>query len=219
MLKYSEHFISPGEVTFMFMKLKSKLKLLMGKITKSERNDTIFTAVALVILVTLIAVTWRIFFYKAPFNPWEHEEPQLARLTGADTALFRAVRGGGMKDILRSLLEGGSPDAVNENGVTPFKAAIALSRLDAVREFIETGRGDIDSYKTAGKWDTLLVYAVVHNRPPIVKELAKLSPNVNALDRNGYTPLLYAVNYNNVNAAKELLNAGADVNAPGREGV
>jgi ankyrin repeat protein len=150
------------------------------------------------------------------FEQRDDETPQTTRfeLSSLDRALIRAVREGDINEVRLCLAEGAGVGAVDELGATPFRAAIALNRVEMVREFIAAGHGNAND-----KENSLLVYAVVQNRPEIVRELMKLSPDVNAIDRNGFTPLLYAVDRNNVNVVKELLSAGADANAKGRGGI
>jgi len=172
----------------------------------------IILASAAVILVAVGVGAWAFFFR----NNHNHEpamrwEPII--LTNADTALFQAVRDDNMEMVLNSLHEGGRIDAANERGVTPFRVAIALDRQNIVQEFINDGRwysGNLNSY---------LIFAIIQNRPQVVRELAALSHTLNELDKNGYTPLIYAISRRHLAVAIELLNAGADVNARGRDGV
>ena len=190
----------------------------LGEARKADKRKLIKTAAA-VTAVVLLAVcgiaVWKIFFSGGVYG--FSDEYALSRV---DVALFQAVRDGNTEEVLRCLSEGGNPDAVDKLRRTPFRTAIALNRVDAVREFIKAAHGDLSNNPDgAGKWDSLLVYAIVQNRPQIVKELAKLSPDVNALDKNGHTPLLYAINRNHVESAMELMAAGADVNARSRDGV
>ena len=173
---------------------------------KNMRLKVIFSAVTVLLLAILVLA---FFFLEGPYVP-----DDLYILTDADKALFQSVRHGNVNEVRRRLLEGGNAHAIGDFGTTPFRAAIALDRVDVFRELIEAERGD-----DVGKWNSLLVYAVVQNRPRIVKELTALLPNIDSIDRNGYTPLLYAIDRNHVNVARELLDAGADVNAQGRAGV
>lgn len=187
------------------------MKFLAYNPAKLKYIKIILVAAAVVILAVSCFAAWQ-FFFNRTYGAGHHWEPVV--LTDADRALFQAVRNDNMEDILRSLLEGGRIDAVNELGGTPFRTAIALNRLNAVREFVRPDRSN-----AADRWNSYLVYAIAQNRPQIVRELLRLPLDVNAIDRSGYTPLLYAINRSHVAVARELLNAGADVNAQGRDGV
>jgi len=169
----------------------------------------IFASAAVVMAVSGVAA-WTFFFRDnhEPRVQWER-----ITLTNVDVALFQAVRDNNMEGILNSLREGGRIDAVNERGVTPFRVAIALNRLNVILEFTRDGRWCSDSL------NSYLIFSIIQNRPQIVRELAALSPNINELDKNGYTPLLYAINRSHLAVVTELLNAGADVNARGRDGI
>jgi len=172
-----------------------------------------FAAAAVVILAMSSLIAFELFFSEHKVSEQQSDEDTVRfTLTDADRALFKAVRDNDLKEVLRSLREGYRADAVNKRGATPLMTAVALNRVDMVRELIASDR-------TARDTNSILVYAVVQNRPEIVKELVKFSSGVNSPDRNGYTPLLYAVTRNNVNVARVLLNAGADVNAQSRAGV
>jgi ankyrin repeat protein len=184
---------------------------LAFKIEKPKRLKAALVAAVVLILAAAGFAIWIFIFSAEGHEPLNMAE--IVRLSGIDEALFQAVRDDDIEAVLRCLSEGGSAFAVNEKGTTPFHAAIALNRADVVREFVNAGVGD------PGKWDSLLIYAVTHNRPQAIKELARLSPNIDAYDRNGATPLLYAVANNNMPAVRELLKIGADVNAKGRGGV
>ena len=189
------------------------MKFLNGNAGKSKYLKMILVALAFVILATSGIAAWRFFFYEGSYEPG-YDPGEEFTLSDADTALFQAVRGGAVDEVLRCLSEGGNVHAVGEYGVTPFRIAIALDRVDVVQEFVRAERGGV-----ADKWNSLLVYAIIQNRPRIVGELISLAPSVNLPDGNGYTPLLYAINRNNLTVTQELLNAGVDVNAPGRDGV
>ena len=184
-----------------------------GKAPKFRHTKTLLVAVAVVVLVLSTLAGLKFLFSGNINEPKDEPEAQIT-LTDVDKSLFQAVRDDDLKEVLRCLFEGGRVDAVNEFGVTPFKAAIALNRIDMVREFIEAERGG-----SADEWNSLLVYAVVQDRPQIVKELMKLPLDVNSLDRNGYTPLLYAIDRDHVKVTKELLKAGANANVLSKEGV
>ena len=185
------------------------MKFLTGDPGKLKYLKMFLVVAAVAVLAVSCFAAWEVFFNQ--IYEIEHDwEPII--LTDADRDLLQAVRDDNTEEVRRNLLAGGRADAINELGVTPLRAAIALNRPDAALELIRAGGGS-----TTG--NSCLVYAIVHNRPQFVRELAKLSPNVNAIDRNGYTPLLYAISRNHVEVARELLNAGADVNAQGRNGV
>ena len=180
----------------------------------AEKPGHLKIILAGVAVLFLAILGFAFFFYERTIEPRSGLEAQAEPLTSADRALFQAVRAGNAEEARRSLREGGNAHAVGESGTTPFRSAIALNHVDVVRELI-SARRDNDT----DRLNSLLVFAIVQNRPQIVRELAKLSPDVNSFDRNGYTPLLYAIDRGHVNVARELLNAGADANALGKAGV
>ena len=189
------------------------MKFLPNNAAKFKYLKIIFVTSTIMTLIIAGLVTWRFFFYEESYEP-RNDPEAVFTLTDVDIALLQAVRNGAADEVLLCLSEGGNVHAVGDYGATPFKIAIALDRVDVVREFVRAERdGAVD------KWTSLLVYAIIQNRPQIVRELVPLSPNVNSFDKNGYTPLLYAIDRHYLKVAKELLNAGADVNAPGRDGV
>jgi len=178
-------------------------------------------AILAILVIVILAISsfavWRIIYVpgqKISESQDDAEEYDTRSiLTNADIALFQAVRDGDAENVLRSLREGGRANAFGDFGVTPLRAAIIRNRSDMVGKLFEAGLNAADDINSD------LVYAIVHNRPQAVKELARLSSNVNAFDHNGYTPLQYAIRRNHVAVARELLNAGADVNARGEDGT
>jgi hypothetical protein len=139
-------------------------------------------------------------------------------LSNVDRSLFQAVRDDDVDAARRCLREGADIYAIDNAGSTPIKVAIALNRVDVARELTREGG---DAPFRQGR-NSPLVYAIVQNKPGIIRELLQSVTNaeeiVNAIDKNGLTPLMYAVDRNYVAAAQELLKAGADVDKPNTEG-
>ena len=65
---------------------------------------------------------------------------------------------------------------------------------------------------------TLLMFAVIYQRPLIVEYLLEKGFNVNEQDKNGFTALHFAVQSNRIDTIKILLNYGADVNLKNKFG-
>jgi hypothetical protein len=173
------------------------------------------TSVAALVIAGTIAC---VFFLSEqmsikPQNGSAGEERRPA-LTALDRALVKAVIDNDPAEVRRCLSGGAKAGVVDELGRSPIKAAIALNRVSFIKEFIDGGYSD-----NAGKENSVLVYAVVQNRPQAVKELMRLPFDVNVLDINGYTPLMYAINRDYLEVVRELLKAGANVNTPDRSGV
>jgi ankyrin repeat protein len=135
-----------------------------------------------------------------------------------DRNLFQAVRDDDLEAVRRCLREGANVDATDNAGSTPIRSAIALNRVDIVGELVTNGGGA--SFQQGRS--SPLVYAIVQNKPEVIRALLKSLPNaekiVNEIDRNGLTPLMYAVERNYVAVVAELLRAGADVDKPNKEG-
>jgi len=60
---------------------------------------------------------------------------------------------------------------------------------------------------------TRLNFSLQRNQLEIAKHLINSGADINARDKNGWTPLMLALRYNQPDNAKELINRGADVNA------
>jgi ankyrin repeat protein len=140
-------------------------------------------------------------------------------LSAVEKDLFQAIRNDDDDAVRRCLGSGADVNAVDISGATPIRAAIALNRTGAVRALLDAG------YDESGGGGSSLIYAIVQNRPNIIRELLKSAAQkgtagevVNQIDKNGRTPLMYAIDRNHAAVAQELLNAGADANKIGKEG-
>jgi hypothetical protein len=146
----------------------------------------------------------------------ERDSPPLSAM---EKDLFQAIRNDDDDAVRRCLSSGADVNAVDISGATPIRAAIALNRTGAVRALLDAG------YDESGGGGSSLIYAIVQNRPKIIRELLKSAAQkgaagevVNQIDKNGRTPLMYAIDRNHAAVAQELLNAGADANKIGKEG-
>ncbi|MDR2175017.1 MAG: ankyrin repeat domain-containing protein [Synergistaceae bacterium] len=131
-----------------------------------------------------------------------------------DGKLLQAVRDDDAGEVARLLNMGADFSAKDSFGVSAMKGAIALNRLDIVRQFLEAKGGS----SLIRKDNSLLVYAVVQNRAEIVREFLKLGLDIDKVDKNGYTPLMYAIDRNLAEIARALLKAGAGANRIDRYG-
>ncbi len=92
---------------------------------------------------------------------------------------------------------------------------------EGISRLIRDGLG-IDSKVEGDDWNYLHMALVSVSLPPspkVVKHLISLGVDVNARDRDDWTPLHFAARTNNYECVELLLDAGADANAPNREGV
>jgi ankyrin repeat protein len=135
-------------------------------------------------------------------------------LSEIDKGLIQAVRDGDAGKAAGLLRAGASVNAADSFGVSAMKAAIALNRLDIVRQFLEANGGA----PFIREDNSFLIYAIVQNREEITREFLKLGLDVDKVDKNGCTPLMYAIDRNHTAIARDLLKAGAGVNRVDRHG-
>jgi ankyrin repeat protein len=171
---------------------------------KKKRTAAIIAAgVAAIVL----SVTGGVFWLSRSGAP-VREDLGPPAFSEADQRLLRAVRDNNIDEVPGLLKEGASFSAVDSFGVSAMKAAIALNRLDIVRQFLEADGGS----PLIREDNSFLIYAIVQNRAEIAHEFLDQGIDVNKVDKNGCTPLRYAVDRNLTTVARELLKAGADVN-------
>ncbi|MDR1648703.1 MAG: ankyrin repeat domain-containing protein [Synergistaceae bacterium] len=183
----------------------------------SPRKQKIRIATAAVVvgvMVILLGVAAWVFLFPHRDVP-ARADSGLPPLSEADKALIQAVRDNDAGEAVRLLRAGANIGAVDNSGSTAMKAAIALNRLDIVRQFLDM-HGDAPLIQEN---NSFLVYAIVQNRLEIVQEFLKRgTAAIDRVDKNGCTPLMYAVDRSLTAAARDLLKAGADVNRLDRYG-
>jgi ankyrin repeat protein len=185
-----------------------------GEFSPLRRKKLMAAAIiaAGVVALLLGVIGWVFLFPHSDTPQIVNSEPP--SFSGLDEALLLAVRNNDAGEVSRLLREGASFGAKDSTGTSAMKAAIALNRLDIIRQFLELDGGPL----LIRADNSFLNYAVVQNRTEIVLEFLKLGIDVDKTDRNGYTPLMYAVDRNLTAAARSLLEAGADVNRVDRYG-
>lgn len=103
----------------------------------------------------------------------------------------------------------------------PMWDAIYDEDCDRISRLIRSGLG-IDARVEGDNWNYLhlaLVSVSIPPSPNVVRHLISLGVDVNAQDRQGWTPLNFAARVKNYECVKLLLDAGADPNVPNSEGV
>lgn len=90
---------------------------------------------------------------------------------------------------------------------------VVLNKLDKMIELIDKG-GDIRHTNTSG--ETLLHFAVYHDRLHFLPYLISKGLDVNLQNKEGDTPLTYAAEHGYISCAKFLLENGADGSIVGR---
>ncbi|GHS95437.1 hypothetical protein AGMMS50276_11030 [Synergistales bacterium] len=119
------------------------------------------------------------------------------------------------EEVLSRLIAGGANiNEPDESGVSVMKVAIALDRVEIVRSFARLPEESVILRSD----NSTLIYAIVQNRPAIVREFLKVARNLSERDKNGCTLLSYTIPRNNVVIASDLIEAGADVNGRDKYG-
>jgi len=95
--------------------------------------------------------------------------------------------------------------------------AVAKGEYTAALKMVEQG-ADIEA-KDPGAGASVLHYAVMRGRMPVIDVLLSRGADVNSRTRMGTTPLHTAALYARVEVAELLIDAGADVNAVSTSGV
>jgi len=133
---------------------------------------------------------------------------------------------GNLDDVKRHLQKGAAVNAEDNEGNTPLICAAVGGHLDVVKFLVAKG-ADINARNAKGM--SPMSVAVKESYGDVVKFLRRSGVNhlkqykdVNASDKDGYTPLHSAVNsfhlYHNLNEVKYLVFCGAKVNAKTKYG-
>lgn len=129
------------------------------------------------------------------------------------SALFRAVIDGNTGAVRRALQAGARVDVRNRNGQTPLEVSLNCPYNTAVMQMLVEADSNI-FIRSEGN-NTPLHYAADLGDLEMAQALLARQADVNAVGRNGHTPLHLAVHGRSCKASivKQLLEYGADVNA------
>ena len=127
--------------------------------------------------------------------------------------LHLAVFGGDVATIRLLLDHGAKVNAVNKNGTPPLHRATWNDEIFNL--LLERGA---DPNVEASDGTTTLHMACHDGSSAVVEKLLKLHPDVDAWDREEYTPLLNAAEVGRVDLLKLLIAAGADLKATQKNG-
>jgi len=132
-----------------------------------------------------------------------------------DTSLYYAVLHNNLDSIEKLLELGGSPNAMTEDGYTPFLYAVEHGKLEAVKRMIPGADLEL---KLQGNSSPLSLAANMNNLM-MVNLLLENGADVNTKNYGASTPLHEAAMFGNIEMSKLLIEAGADVNAQERRGM
>ena len=99
------------------------------------------------------------------------------------------------------------------SGITPLLASIVENNWEVAKLLIETG-ADVNLGIETGNRYTPLLLITSQKKPSldIFNMLIKAGADINAIDKDSWTPLHYAVKNNHIEIVNLLIEAGADVN-------
>ena len=126
------------------------------------------------------------------------------------TSLHYAILGDSIASTATLLKHKASMDAKMNNGLRPISLAAGQGNLQIFSSLVEAG-ADMRHIDEQGR--NLLHVASFGDNAALISEITKKknSPEINAPDNAGLTPLMIAVKFLKFNAAKELLKSGASV--------
>jgi ankyrin repeat protein len=129
-----------------------------------------------------------------------------------DSALLEAVEAGDIQRAVESLDKGADLETRNKEGWTPLIIAIRKRSPDLARELVARG-ADVNGQSSSAIGSTVIHFATELDDPSFMNLLVRKGARVNALARNGHTPLYSAVINGKLKAALFLCSKGADTNA------
>src|SRR5262245_24293069 len=91
--------------------------------------------------------------------------------------------------------------------------AIQQNNLDQVKKILAKNPKAVDAPDKGNNNYTPLHFVIFNAQKPLLDELLKHKPDVNAKDLGGYTPLYHAVTNYRIDMIDPLLEAGADIMA------
>jgi len=151
----------------------------------------IVTAVALVLVVAIIAVTWR-----------------LANLNDFGDPMLNAARDGDVPGLRELLANGANANRSDAYGNTPLSIAAHFGQTEAAKLLITRGAA-IEGSGTGEM--TPLQCAVYSGHPKTVACLLRHDADPNRTDKYGTTALMLAAANGDVALVADLLSSGADV--------
>jgi ankyrin repeat protein len=162
-----------------------------------------------------------------------------ARNIDGNTPFMEAVRAGMVPSMRRLVANGADPSARNTRGDTPLHMAVSTESLSSVNMLLGMGASiharntrNITPYQIALSVSTAMVSALLTNgrinasddmgntvlhiaiqervSSDLLRTILSRGARINAIDRNGKTPLRLAVDLNQWESAKILADSGAD---------
>ena len=135
---------------------------------------------------------------------------------GGATALIWAARHGNLDFVHLLLSRGAERECVDNFGLTPLLAAVAVGRGDFAGELLKlqfnaAARGQV-------RGETALALAAGQGDAVLVGRLVAAGADIDARNSNGVTPLIEAVREARLDVARVLLDLHADVDAPDSDG-
>jgi len=96
--------------------------------------------------------------------------------------------------------------------------AVTCNNIRLIKELIKEKRVNVNMKNEDG-W-TAVMYAIVYDyeHTNCIRALIKAGADVNAKDKDGFTPLMIASMYGHIDCIRELIKAGANVNLKNKNG-
>lgn len=127
-----------------------------------------------------------------------------------ETPVTLAAANGDAALVKRLLAAGGSAKAARWNGETAVMIAAGAGSLETVKLLALHG-ADINITDPLRR-QTALMWAAAEGHSDVVAGLVEMGANVNAVSKNGFTPLVFSTTKNDVASLNTLIKAGASPN-------
>jgi uncharacterized protein len=134
-------------------------------------------------------------------------------------SVVQACWAGNAQWIEMFLDEGGSPNAIDDHGLTLFSRACVSEHVHVVQKIIEHKNFDRKACLervSCGK--TPLMWAAWHGKKQVAQLLTQQKASLEAHDENGCTALMLAAKENELECLEVLLIAGANIFARNKTG-
>ena len=128
----------------------------------------------------------------------------------SESPLYVASRDGNYELVSCLLSAGADPEAGVQHGHTPLMEAVVQGHADTVLVLLEFG-ANTETAEHESLY-TALIKAAAYNRIDAIEVLLAAGANLQARDKDGFTPLHVAAVNGQLEAIFLLLDAGADVN-------